>query len=144
MSSPRNDGLGISRVLQTEFTAEKGNALQACVASILRLPLEEVPNFIAQPEGYWPAMLAHSAARGLSMIKLPLKDGKLPFASIPGTLCILRGTSPRGPHGHVIVAVVDGDGVSISPVHDPHPESMYLSGPAEWAAFYAVLAEWAA
>ena len=113
------------------------------MASLLGLQLIDVPNFITQPEGYWAAMLAHSAGRGLSMTKMPLKDGKLPFASNPGTPCILRGTSPRGAHGHVIIAVVDGDGTSLSPVHDPHPEGGYLNGPGEWAAFYTCPQPWA-
>ena len=113
------------------------------MASLLGLQLIDVPNFITQHEGYWAAMLAHSAGRGLSMTKMPLKDGKLPFASNPGTPCILRGTSPRGAHGHVIIAVVDGDGTSLSPVHDPHPEGGYLNGPGEWAAFYTCPQPWA-
>ena len=129
----------LSRVLQTDHTPESGNALQACVASLLRLPLCEVPNFIAQPEGYWPAMLTHASSRGLSMMKVPLSEGRLHFASCPGTLCILRGTSPRGAHGHVIVAEVAADGRSLEPVHDPHPDGGFLHGMPEWAAFITYL-----
>jgi hypothetical protein len=33
-------------ILQTDFTPARGNALQASVATIMRLPLERVPNFI--------------------------------------------------------------------------------------------------
>ena len=45
--------------LQTDTTPSHGNALQACVASLLGLEMEAVPNFVAAPEGYWEAMLAH-------------------------------------------------------------------------------------
>ncbi len=34
---------------QTVFEAGKGNALQACVASIFDLEMEQVPNFITAP-----------------------------------------------------------------------------------------------
>ncbi|KAL1506964.1 hypothetical protein AB1Y20_007828 [Prymnesium parvum] len=125
-----------SRVLQTDMTPQRGNALQACVASLLHLELSAVPNFILDPAGYWPAMLSHAASVGLSLAKLPLPEGKLPFPSCPGTLCILRGLSPRGAHGHVVVGRVAADGLSIEPVHDPHPDSTFLHGPAEWCAFY--------
>eukprot|EP00913_Durusdinium_trenchii_P027238 g25556.t1 len=45
------DGLDYDQVKQTIFTAGAGNALQAAVASVVRLPLEEVPNFIEDPAG---------------------------------------------------------------------------------------------
>ena len=35
--------------MQDDFSAGSGNALQACVASVLELPMGDVPNFIAQP-----------------------------------------------------------------------------------------------
>eukprot|EP00966_Prymnesium_polylepis_P114286 2640772-Prymnesium_polylepis.1 len=127
---------GCTPVHQTEHTPEKGNALQACVATILGTPLSDVPNFIAQPEGYWQSMLVHAATLGLGMVKVQLADGRLQFPSQPGTLCVLRGTSPRGPHGHVVVAVVANDGTTLSPVHDPHPDGGFLSGAGEWAAMY--------
>ena len=58
--------------LQTDTTPSHGNALQACVASLLGLEMEAVPNFVAAPEGYWDAMLAHAATLGLSLLKVPL------------------------------------------------------------------------
>lgn len=125
-----------SPVLQTNFSPEQGDALAACVASILGKPLGEVPNFIAEEGGYWPSMLRHAASAGLAMLKLPLSDGKLPFPTCAGSLCIVRGTSPRGPHGHVIVSRVAEDGMTLTPVHDPHPDSTYLHGPGQWCAFY--------
>ena len=46
----------LDRQHQTEFSAGRGNALQACAASLLERPLDEVPNFIASDD-YWAAML---------------------------------------------------------------------------------------
>ena len=124
------------RVQQTILEPPHGNSLQACVASVLALPLDDVPNFVVQPD-YWRAMLEHANACGLSLLKLPLVDGKLPFASVPGSLCIVRGESPRhAGGGHVIVASVASDGLSLEPVHDPHPDGKFLVGSAAWAAFY--------
>lgn len=128
--------LWLSKVHQTDFTPEKGNALQACVASIFNLHLTDVPNFIADRDGYWQAMLKHASRLGLGLIKVPLRNGALPFVTSPGTHCILRGTSPRGSHGHVIVAKVGFDGLSLAPVHDPHPDGTFLEGAPEWCAIY--------
>ena len=122
--------------LQTDTTPSHGNALQACVASLLGLEMEAVPNFVAAPEGYWDAMMAHAATLGLSLLKVPLTNGKLGFASNPSTRCLARGDSPRGAHGHVVLAAVAPDGVSLQDVHDPHPAGGFLASPAAWAAFY--------
>ncbi len=40
------------KVHQDDFTPSKGNALQACVASILGKSLDEVPNFVTLDCGY--------------------------------------------------------------------------------------------
>ena len=58
--------------LQTDTTPSHGNALQACVASLLGLEMEAVPNFVAAPEGYWEAMLAHAATLGQAWATLTL------------------------------------------------------------------------
>ena len=38
-----------ARHLQTDMTAGSGNALQACVASMLGKPMDDVPNFVTMP-----------------------------------------------------------------------------------------------
>jgi len=135
-----NSSLLPHHVLQTILEAPHGNALQACTASILGLPLDSVPNFVAEPD-YWAAMLAHARTSRLGLIKLPLTaNGQLPYPSAPGTLCLARGKSPRGSQGHVVVAAVATDGVRLTLVHDPWPEGIGLNGPASWAAFYTALA----
>jgi hypothetical protein len=124
------------RALQTILEAPHGNALQACVATVLNLPLESVPNFVAA-EDSWAAMQEHAASLGMGLLKLSLKeDGTLHFATRAGSLCIVRGASPRGGHGQVVVASVGGDGLSLEHLHDPYPEGGGLLGPAAWAAFW--------
>ena len=44
------------KVYQDDFSSAKGNALQAAVASIFDLSLDQVPNFIESPEGYESAI----------------------------------------------------------------------------------------
>ena len=65
-------------VQQTDFTHSKGNALQACFASMFRLELAEVPNFILHPDGYMTAIDAWLCSKGLSCYKQELTpDGSL-------------------------------------------------------------------
>jgi len=128
------------RVEQNILEAPHGNALQACTASILGLPLGTVPNFVASPD-YWNTMLDHASANGLSVIKIDLTNGVLPHPSAPGTLCIARGNSPRGSHAHVVVARVAADGKHLELAHDPFPGGCGLQGEPSWAAFYAVKAD---
>jgi len=123
------------RVHQTILEPPHGNALQACAASILGLPLNLVPNFVVEVD-YWDAMLRFAALRGLTLIKVNLDGGLLPHKTRPGTLCIARGSSPRGNHAHVTVAMVTCDGRALELAHDPHPTGDGLAGEPSWAAFF--------
>ncbi|CAE7342678.1 unnamed protein product [Symbiodinium necroappetens] len=121
-------------VQQTIFTAGAGNALQAAVASIVRRPLDEVPNFLEDPAGYDKACQTWLAAQRMTWRKISLEDGRLPRDAVTcvGKLCVLRGTSPRGDHGHVVVARACETGL-----HDPYPGELaadMLKPPFVWAA----------
>merc|ERR1712039_834903 len=128
-------GSKFSAVLQTDFSPGRGNALQACVASIFSLELESVPNFVTAPEGYENAIRTWLEARARRFHKVQLEDGRLPSneACWSAQLCMLRGTSPRGDHGHVVVAKVSDNG-TLQIVHDPHPDGSGLKPPLVWAA----------
>ena len=129
-----------ARVTQTITAAPHGNALAACAASILGLSIDDTPNFVKEPD-YMVAMQAHAADHGCSLRKVTLEEGRLPMseALAPGSLCIARGTSPRG-HGHVVVASVAADGISLEFIHDPFPPGgeSGLVGHAVWAAIYFI------
>ncbi|MEQ9365822.1 MAG: hypothetical protein RIF32_16385 [Leptospirales bacterium] len=62
--------------MQTDFSAARGNALQACFASIFALALAEVPNFLkaAQAAGtnYLEAIDVWLAPRSLGFLKVAL------------------------------------------------------------------------
>lgn len=100
-----------------------GNCLSACVASVLEIPLAEVPNFNDDPEDWAEALLAWCDARQIDV------DFSTEFPAPTGRHVILGGTSPRR-HGRVGHAVVALDGVV---VHDPHPSRAGIVGePWDW------------
>merc|ERR1712025_311581 len=100
----------------------------------MNLSLGSVPNFVIAPEGYEVALAEWSKGQNKSFVKVLLNDdGCLPGdteqAISPGVLCIVRGTSPRGEHGHVVVGSVGEDRKTIKLLHDPHPEGSMLKSP---------------
>jgi hypothetical protein len=130
-------------VHQTSFSPGRGNALQAAVASNLGLDLDQVPNFIEMPNGYEAAIREfwQEQQHGLNCIKINLvvdnidarSDHDINSSSTAlciGKLCLLRGKSPRGDFGHVVVAKRMEDTTASNQqfqmVHDPHPDSTFL------------------
>ncbi len=95
----------------------RGNCLQACVASIFDLPLDQVPHFVAQ-QNWWGSLEAWLGERGLVPIWVPRGD-VFPW----NAHYLATGNSPRGPFKHV---VVERNGEM---VHDPHPDGTGLDGP---------------
>lgn len=89
---------------------EPGDCFRACVASVLDVPIGEVPNFVAEA-AWFRALLDWLAPRGLWFVSMPAT----PAPWIPdGVHYIASGPAPRG----VSHAVVMSDGLL---VHDPHP-----------------------
>lgn len=134
------------KVYQDDFSPAKGNALQAAVASIFDLDLDEVPNFIESPYGYDAAIQAFyddiTAKRGSLIMKINLLDvfertGPVLYA-FRGWICILRGKSPRGDFGHVVVARYTING-NFEMIHDPHPDGTFLdeSEAFGWCLFFS-------
>ena len=129
------------KIYQTDFSPGKGNALQAAVASIFGIDLSKVPNFIEMPEGYEAAISTFCHDRGNECIKITLKERKSDgsndvLSEYNGKLCILRGKSPRGDFGHVVVAKrVNG---AFQMMHDPHPDETFLDEgeDAGWCMFF--------
>ena len=104
-------------VHQTDFTAGSGNALQACVASLFGSAgaadtaegvLARVPNFVTLPS--YLEGIAEFVGPRFTVRKVALQAATLAGSDV-GALCILRGKSPRGAHGHVVIArVISGGG----------------------------------
>jgi hypothetical protein len=103
-------------VTQTEV-GDRGNCLSACVASLLEIPIECVPNFTSEPHeppGMQPIRLNEWLSDlGLRAVYCMTSTMHHDHAT-PDGFYIITGFSPRGrPH------VVIGHGKQIA--HDPHP-----------------------
>lgn len=125
----------------------RGGCLQACVASILELPLKDVPHFgqIAQDtnRGDYFVIEDWCVEQGLWPVEFTLKGGGF-GAPI---YCILSGPSPRG--------IVDKSGIAIEHsvvagapigraeickmVHDPHPDRTGLDGPPSRVMYFVAM-----
>jgi hypothetical protein len=97
---------------QTTFGMPHGNCLSACVASLLHLPITQVPAFCDKPDiDWWKRLLEWLHERGWYGLMLNPPAGGKP----PRGYHIRSGKSPRGDFLHSVVA--RGDEI----VHDPHP-----------------------
>ena len=101
----------------------RGNCFSACLASLLEIPIEDVPFFLSEPGDVsrfqWAerldAWLEPFGLYALHFFADPARPG-----AFPGVLHIMTGMSPRGrPHA------VIGKGRFV--VHDPHPDKTGLS-----------------
>ena len=129
--------LTFRRVEQTLFKPEPGdehtagNCFAACVASILDLSLEVVPNFCALGKGEWyDAFAGWLIDRGYAPIFVEINPER-PFMGAHGsesapTYIIVSGKSPRGEWDHS--TVWRSTGKVIEPWHDPHPSGEFLDG----------------
>lgn len=103
-------------VEQANFTPTRGDCFSACVASILEIPLEDVPFFNDPPDAsWWDRFKSWLEARELSASYYP------DASYVPPGFAIVGGPSPRFPG--VLHACVARDGVV---VHDPHPSGRGL------------------
>lgn len=96
---------------QTKFGLPYGNCLPACIASLLHLELDEVPNVCAEGDGWLERLARWLRPRGLA----PLLIAGGPPPVLGDALCIVSGQSPRGDFLHATV----WRGQTL--VHDPHP-----------------------
>lgn len=117
-------------VSQTSFGYPDGNDLAACVASILELSVDEVPNFITKKNWYLTLAL-WLEKRGMTAIRLDVSRGNewWNFYLPPETPVIWAGPSPRPEEQdrrlHCVVGRWDG-----RLLHDPHPDCDFLAGEA--------------
>lgn len=115
-----------------------GDCFRCCIASLLELPAEAVPHFMADDWGkdkdftWYGKLNGWLAARGVVLLELgPIPDefhGPKWFESIAAggfdAFHVMSGMSPRG-FRHSVVA---RNGVV---VHDPHPDRTGLVAPGD-------------
>lgn len=121
-----------------------GNCMQAAVASLLDVPLEDVPHFGVYVD-WWSAMrrwLRDRQGMDWCYVPFPVTPTQadwwaeyVDFGRQNGWHVLLSGPSPRGPFHHTVVGNVD-----LEVIHDPHPsgeglvavaDAMVLVGPYE-------------
>ena len=103
-------------VTQTAF-GEVGNCFSACLASLLHLPIDQVPYFMEQGKWYERAQ-AWLRRRGLYLVAFHYGAWE------PPGYYVLGGTSPRSTRPqdkHAVVAF------GSEMIHDPHPSRAGLT-----------------
>lgn len=101
-------------VMQTVF-GENGNCMQACIASLLELPLEEVPHFPIH--GQFLALERYLRQFDIQPVGFPVATIR-PY----GVYYIGTGMSKRG-RRHAVVCK------NLLVVHDPHPDDTGIDDP---------------
>lgn len=102
---------------------KRGNCMQAAFASLLELPLDVVPHFVAHDD--WRRTTDDwLALHGLWYLPVSVEDMRgLCWPRRVDALLLVSGDSPRGPWSHICVgklALQDGEWQAVV-VHDPHP-----------------------
>lgn len=104
-----------------ENGASVGNCWQACVASLLEMPLEEVPHFVLLSDWYESTCYF---VRKFTNLSFGCFKPNFPHTESGGYV-IGTGLSPRGNFLHAVIL----DGVTGEIVHDPHHTHVGLAGP---------------
>lgn len=109
-----------------------GSCLQACVAALLEVKQEKVPDFVMAPEyedsdypGWWNSLHGFLGAMGLTFLEIQLPPN-MPFMPLPfPTLCIFFGETTNGIK-HCVIGRIEGD--QFIQVHNPWPEAEFANG----------------
>lgn len=126
-------------VTQTITDSGKGNCMSACLASLLELDINEVPNFVAENGDEWlVACNMWLSDRGLTLIMMKaggeIYGGRFPF--------IVSCASPRStvekPLRHAVV-MSHGPHGGLEVLHDPYPGSECVTGYEEWFFVYILV-----
>lgn len=109
-----------------------GDCLRACVASLLEVNINKVPNFVEAPDvpgsefpGWWLGLQSWLADKGFWFLEMQLPPG-MPLMPIPlPALCIFFGETTTGVK-HAIVGRLEND--QLYPVFNPWPEAEFSGG----------------
>lgn len=117
---------------------QHGDCQRAVIASLLELPITEVPHFLQQAKGdaagFWEGLQSFCRSKGFAYLTVPARSGAAFFGADDGVYHEISGPSPRG--NGVTHAVVGRDG---QVVFDPHPSRAGLLGDStQWEYSYLV------
>lgn len=111
-------------VHQTDFDFVNGNCMAACIASVLELPIEGMPNYHGEGTEWYIQW-----QRWLEPYNVQLLTFQAGGDWLPTGYSILAGKSPRHEGNHAVVCL-NGE-----IVHDPHPDSTGVEDQREWTVF---------
>ena len=114
---------------QAVLNGPESDCLRACVASILEMALDEVPNFVEEDD--WMDALARFV-RPLGLQPIPLDPGKATDDWAPAGYYIAVGRTVKERY-HAVV------GYKGQAVHDPHPTKRGLEAEEYCIFFLATL-----
>lgn len=130
--------------MRTGPNGESGDCFRTCVAMILDMDRDDVPNFMEYGADRWFTKLAWwLRPMGLNYFEVALdQDGKWPLGihTTDKQLVIGCGQSPCGEFGHAAVYEMDAGnaGIRFRLEHDPFPNSEGIPKVTEIGMFMAI------
>lgn len=139
---------------QINFQRNTGDCFSACLATLLDIPLSEVPNFRAAEQASMDSKevyiksMDHMARvwlgeRGLSLVGISFNNEKDLHSHYWGynILCILSGQSPRknedgSTKRHCVVGCTKGYEIEV--IHDPHPDRTGVTNEQHYYVYFIV------
>lgn len=113
------------------------NCFQACVATVLGIPIDEVSTACDGEHWDFDAFQDWLAERGLQAIEIAFANGGTIYPVRKPVLCILTGPSHRdcrtGQHA-VVGEFIGFEGFNL--LHDPHPSDLWIDGEPTHVCFF--------
>jgi hypothetical protein len=128
------------RVKQTKFGPVEGNCFAACIASLLEVPIEEVP-IDPSADSWWSTTQCYLRSKNMFFLEVRLDVAMAyPLYAMNNVYCIFTGRSPRKFAGHdvvnhCVVGMIDSlpdQQVIFTQIHDPHPDNTFLVDGSIW------------
>jgi hypothetical protein len=115
-------------ILPTEGVPMRGNCFAACLASLLELPLEEVPH-VMEHDNWRERTNEWLATLGLGLIEVRIDVEEPALFLLPQNMWLIAtGTTRRHESRlHSVVGQSIAGGCMWQYVHDPHPDKTFLT-----------------
>ena len=115
------------------------NCFRACVATLLNLPIDDVPECCDGKSWDWDAFQDWLGDRGLQAVEVTFGSGGTIYPVRKAVPCIVTGKSPRDENTlHATVGhFFSFEGFQL--LHDPHPEKLWIDGEPTHATFFVRL-----
>lgn len=113
------------------------NCFQACVATVLGLPITDVPDACDGASWDWDAFQNWLATKGMQAIEITFENGGTIYPVTKPVLCIITGESPRGGRHALVAEYLGFEGFNL--LFDPHDENLWINGEPTHAVFFVPL-----